>query len=301
MTTKLSTILSSIQDLENDEGDIKKDFFGIFFGGIGVGKTTLVAGLAQRLKGDGKILYLDSANGWVTLSGDQKRGFRKGMDRYRIKEPSDLAVIANALAERKKGFRDYTVLIVDELSSIASRILSMALADRLGIGEEDIPSEAPEQRDYLNAQTAVTVLVKKLVELEGLHVILTAHDKDKTDRASGAIISTGADFQPGIMKSLAKDLHIVGQVTAKVGRKAGSPEPKYTREVQVLPTSRVSAKTRVPGFALKNSFSDTIRLISDWIENGEEAGDEVQGVAEDPEEGNAEVEMNDDAPIEVED
>ena len=64
----LKQIMARMQDMENEV--ISKTLFALLYGSYGTGKTTLIAGIAQRLMRQfgGRTLYLDSAEGFASTA-----------------------------------------------------------------------------------------------------------------------------------------------------------------------------------------------------------------------------------------
>lgn len=259
MTTKASTktILSRMNDLETE--DVPKKLFEILYGPPGGGKTTLAMWIAQLIKGKGRILYLDSSDGWVSLLNTPK--LTQGVARYQIQSSTDLPVIANALKLNAAGFEDITVVILDEGSSVADDILMRKLRERLDIGPDESPETGPTWDDYNPAQVVFTDIMRKFHALDQ-HVIVLAHTKDKTNN-KGELLFTGAGFRPGVMSDINKWVHHIGYVAARSKKVDG--EAQYERWVQSHPTTLLMAKTRIGGLGLRDDFATVAKTVSGWI------------------------------------
>ena len=109
----LAQIIGRMSDVEHQK--IDKNFFGLIYGALGTGKTVLGAGIAQAIKGDGEILFLDSAQGAAALDNHPK--LKRSMLHVPVTDPRDLMTIASGLKARKKSS--------PTLSSVSSRIGSI--------------------------------------------------------------------------------------------------------------------------------------------------------------------------------
>lgn len=275
--TDLSKILSRMQDMEKE--NIQKTFFGLIYGGFGTGKTTLVAGIAQRLlRGTGgRALYLDSAENFASL--DNIPALKKNMDRIQVKDPKELMTLAQALKSKKL---EHTVLILDEIDAWFETILHSYVREVTGtLPTEDLPEI--EGKMYAAPTQATLNMLNAFRSVDDLHIILVAHDQQ---RGKEPKIFTAPSLPPKLMKGINEKVHVVGLVEAVIGRDG------YSRSLQVNPSKQVVAKSRIGGLPVKVDFKDVPKIIADWI-GSERMEDDLVSPEPDPE-------PVDDADVEIE-
>lgn len=247
----IKQIMSRMQDMETEV--ISKTLLTLLYGSYGTGKTTLIAGIAQSLMRiyGGRTLYLDSAEGFASLDNLPK--LKKGVDRIQVKDPKDLAVIADAMKSGK--LKGYTVLLLDEVDSWFEIILHEYVRETTGtLPTEDLPEI--EGKHYAAPTQAMLNVINKFKSVDGLHIIMVAHDQQ---RGKEPRIVTSPSLPPKLMKGINEKVHIVGLVEAAISKDG------YTRTVQVNPSKQVVAKTRIGGLPVKIDFKDLPRIISDWV------------------------------------
>lgn len=273
MATKTGTtaakLLARMQDLDLSEPE--RDFLGCIYGPIGSGKTWLALQLAQALTQTGRILYLDSSDGWVSVSGGgkdkkAKELLRAGVTRLRVTSYADFAGIADALFKNAKGYEDFDVIIVDEATSIADRVIDEVAVDI----HNDIT--LIEGRDYRPVQLLYMQALNKLHDTPGLSIILVGHDRiDKQGKGEDAPTLASPGFSPKLGKEIAKIMHVVAYLDRTV--KGSENGPQYVWEVQCQPTRRISAKSRISDMPLRSSPKQFISTIVAWVDSGAMAED----------------------------
>lgn len=264
--TSAAKLLARMKDLDLSEPE--RDFTGCIYGPIGSGKTFLVLELAQALTQTGRILYLDSSDGWVSVSGKGKKlaELRAGVTRLRVTTYADFAGIAEALFKNAKGFEDYDVVIVDEATAVADRVI-----DEVALDIHDDVTQI-EGRDYRPVKLLYMQALNRLHDTEGLSVLLVAHDRiDKQGKGEDAPTLASPGFPPSLGKEVAKLMHVVAYLDSTV--KGSEKGPEYIREVQSQPTRRISAKSRIADMPLRLSPSQFINRVVDWVDSGSMAED----------------------------
>ena len=255
MASSLSNILGRMQDMENEV--IDKDFLALFYGSYGTGKTTLITGVAQALRGKGRILYLDSAQGFASLDNLPK--LKKNMDRIQVKDPKDLMTIAEAMKKRRPEFKDVTVLLLDEVDSWFEVILHNYVREVTGtLPTEDLPEI--EGKHYGPPTQAMLNIINTFKAVDGLHIIMVAHDQQ---RGKEPKIFTGPSLPPKLMKGINEKVHVVGFVEAAISKDG------YVRTVQVNPSKQVVAKTRIGNLPVKIDFRDLPKIVKNWVGSAE--------------------------------
>lgn len=269
MATTAANLLSRMTDLEHQDVDLLHRV--MLYGPPGGGKTILSMALAQQLlSSTGRILYIDSADGWVSLADPEWEFLRENTDRFQFQSASDLAAAADAIAKRVKGFEHHEVVVVDEMSSMAEQILDQVMRERLGTKPGEIPEGTPDWTDYRPMGEIVRKSVEKFMQA-GVHVILVAHSQDKTDARK--VTKTMPSISPKLNEQIQKLMHVTGFVSAEI---KGTPaDPQYIRTVQAQPSGLISAKTRIGSLRtkVKLSFGEFLAGIVAWGASGEMATD----------------------------
>lgn len=258
-TKTLASILKNMNDLEHQE--IEKEFIGLLYGSHGVSKTTTAQALAQKLRGDGRILFIDSADGWVSL--DNFPSLKRNTDLLQISDPRELMVLANALRTRKKPFQGTTVVVLDEVSSWFTDVLHMHVRDITGTPDDaDLPEI--EGSMYAAPQAAFLNLIKTFHKTPGLHVIMVAHEQERAIKGEKGASKITPALAPKLTSSLAQLSHVVARFESVKDPKAADG---YRREAQVQPTRYVEAKTRIGGMDVKLKVTALVKAIAGWVDD----------------------------------
>jgi hypothetical protein len=245
---------------------------GMLYGPPGVGKTTLAMGLAHRISNGGKVLYVDSADGWVSL--ENIPALMHNTVRIPFQEYGDLPALAAALRDNRKGVLEgVNVIVIDELSSIANDVLDRVLRDRTGTKDDEIPDITADWSDYYPQKELVRKAIIQLHEVPDLHVILVAHAKEKVDHRKVKVQKP--DFPDKLLGELQKLMHVTAYCTAETSLKGG--EVIYTRQVQSQPSALVEAKSRIGGLAYKTDSIDFVTTVANWVQGDKMAADIVTG------------------------
>lgn len=258
----LSKLRSRIKDVELEV--VEKEVTLIGYGDKGTGKTTAIQGLAQKLKGDGRILRLDSSDGWVTLENFPP--LKVDTDQIEYATLSDLGVVADALYTRKAGFEDYTVVVLDEVSPWYLDALHAYVREQMNL--PDTATLPAFGWDYYGVpQAALLEVFKKMQRTPGLHVLMVAHEQERAIRGE----SGSKRMVPSMGTKLAEGLGQISHVVARF--ESRSVQGNYVREVQSWPTKLVDAKSRIKGLDLKMTSNNWVKAVAAWAESPDMAED----------------------------
>lgn len=256
MPNRLDQLRARMVDLSLQEVD--KDFTGMIYGGPGAGKTTLSMTLAQELALGDPILFLDSADGWVSLA--DREDLTANTQMIRLESGSDLAVIVDALSKKSKGFEDFKVVVIDEHSSIAQWVLEDVVRDKMGLRpDEDLPEF--EGSLYGVMTNIVASQLRNLKKVEGLHIILVAHSREKTDRRQVTTIKP--EYSPLLLSQTQKLMHVTAYMSSEITAVKG--KPVYSRKVQSQPSGLVLAKSRISHMPVVTDTQTWTDTIVDWV------------------------------------
>lgn len=225
----------------------------LFWGPSGTGKT-LSASTWPR-----KILFIDADNGLLTLAHNPI-----GIDRVVIPiektkllltgsaqlggKPTGLETvveIVNALHDKKSSiYGKYQTVVLDSLSSLT--MIAMEFVLWLAKHERQVPIDPGL---YGREMTHVEEIVVSLVELnrrQGIHVIVTAHDRDRSikDRFTGETKQT--IITPNVTGKLSNALPMwfdeCWYFQIQIGGR--NQQPKYFAYIRG--SAEFTAKTRLP-------------------------------------------------------
>ena len=254
----LKRVSARIQDLSTEV--VEKKFCGLFFGDKGTGKTTASSGLAQKLRGEGRILRLDSSDGWVSL--DNIPALKRNTDNIENVTIEELAAIIDAISRRDPAYRKYTVVILDEISTWYTEMLYAYVREQLNV-PDDQPIPQFDWNMYGPPQAALKDLINRLHRTPGVHLIMVAHEQERAIKgdaqAKRMVPSMGTKLSDG----LGQIAHVVGRFTAT--EKRSGQTTRYVREVQCWPTRLVDAKTRIGALDKSMEQSAFVKAVSEWV------------------------------------
>ena len=288
-------LLDRMTDAEHQE--ISTEFFGLFYGGKGVHKSTTAMGLAQKLRGSGQILFAASGNGFSGL--DRFPSLKRNTKHLRMDDPRELYQLSKALRTRAKGYEDFTVIILDDFDSWWMDTLHAFAREQAGTTEDE---ELPiiDWTWYGPPQQAMMNTVKNFYKTPGLHVIITAHDQGRPLKGEKG----GPDrFEPLLGTKLSAGIghlaHLVGRFEGRVKRDVQTKKIEQIVEVQIQPSRYVDAKSRLSNTnEIKLDSVTLVKKAAEWVLHGNMAEDmaasEKDVVADEPSD-------EDDEDFEVED
>jgi len=273
---RLQSVLGRMTDM--DHQTVRKTLVAQLYGPFGSGKTVLSAALAQELKGDGNILWIDSSDGWVTLEDFPE--LQENVTHFRYSEPLDVSILANAIQTKAKAklngetvdFSKFTVVVVDEMTSIHNETLARAQRERMGLEPDEVVEEVPDRKDYNLAANITKRNFSALHRIDNLHIILTGHERtQKVGTREDDPYRYFLDYNPAAATALARDMHVIGYVTASDKRNPKTKLVEYSRTVQCAPTTYVQAKSRIGSLGLTETFDSFIDKVVTWTGSSEQA------------------------------
>lgn len=220
----------------------------MLYGASGKGKTVLAAQIAQVITpSDLSIAYIDSYEGWVSLSNHKNQGLLDRTRRFRYLGYSQLEILAHAIKNKlrdpNKGI-DYGsigTVIFDEASTMVDMDTAMLVRHRASQDSDKDP-DTPTWPDQNTSIRRTMNMLSPFYRLP-IHVILVAHYReDKINTLS----KLSPFFLPKAQPRIKEPLHLVGYVEATSAHSSQDQEARYTRFVQVHPTATIDAKCRLP-------------------------------------------------------
>lgn len=221
----------------------------LLYGDSGVGKTVLAASLGQD------IVYVDSAEGWVSLSNHPE--LLAKVRRLEYQGLSQLETLATYIID---GSVQCDTLIVDEASTIAILDLDTVLASRSQRDASKDP-DVPTQPDFFANTERCRRAFLKLLRLP-INVVFVAHLREDKDERTGVTTQRPA-FSPKLRASIEQNCHLVARLTAN--EKGG----EYVRKMQTQPIRGVDAKSRIGGLDRVVENPDLGKILADWTETNE--------------------------------
>jgi hypothetical protein len=253
----VDSILNRITDLS--QTSIDKRVICLGYGGHGVGKTVLMAGIAQALKGDGRVLWLDSSDGYVTLEDWREEGLLDDVDYLSVPLWQDLPGIADAVVNRRKtpkvDLAKTTVVVLDESSSWFLSMLYDSVREAEGLKESD-PLPDVEGRHYQRPTQAFLSIITQFIKRPDIHILMTAHEQERGKTEASQQV--GPSLPPAFLRGLNAKMHMVFRVEGIMKLNG------YARQVQVQPSRKVSAKSRIRGIGPIIEFEELPGILYGW-------------------------------------
>jgi hypothetical protein len=261
LTSAEKKFLAKLEESLDDLTEKLSSFKGMIYGESGVGKTVLAMQIARYLIKPGQtVLYIDSSQGWVVIKNHPN--LLPNTKRLVITNVDMLEDVARAIKDKMGSFASIGAVVVDEHSSYAEADL-LALTESRAAIEKGKDPDAPSWPDMNASSNRMKKATAPLLKLEDTHVILVAHER--VDKDNVGVTVTSPMYLPKYGAHLRGLLHLVGHMTAD---EKSAPEGKviYTRRIQVNPTRKVIAKTRIGGFeSVEVTAKQLVVGIKEWL------------------------------------
>lgn len=244
-------------------------FKGLFAGPKGVGKTVFVGQLTQTITPPDKTIYWVDSGGEGYESLTAFPGATNRMQVINYQGISQLETLCDAIDAKVGQYANAGCIVLDELSTMAMKdqdnVLVAHVKEAAGKGQTK-DGDTPEW-DEFNANTQrmrrIMYRLLKTAKTSNVHVVAIAHMRDDKPKGSGIEIRRPA-FMPKLSETIGENVHIVGMMSADYVMNSDSAT--YERKIQVNPTKRVDAKTRIKGFGLEEPPSNVIKGVVDWLD-----------------------------------
>lgn len=249
-------------------------FRGQLFGPSGGGKTTIAAMIMRTLidviNTDDRIIHFDTSEGYVSWRNIP--GLNKGIITIPFTSLEDIEAIVDGINLGIEPWSHIKGVILDEGSVMIEQDTFKSLADRHeGIYGQRLQDEAGELTDGTDSRITLERyrrIAYKLYDNRNLHVIITAHQREKKDKR-GNIVNVSPDFSPRIQETVKRPLHLSAHITGTTRNDLSNPGVAvYTRVAQVHPTIMVDAKCRLNIFETAIDAETLPSRIKDWLDAG---------------------------------
>lgn len=254
----LRDLMSRMADMDEAQASLKL----LLYGDSGVGKTVEAMHIAQAITApDKKILYVDSGVGWVSLNNFP--ALKKRTQLMTLSRSSMMEDISNAIRAGAGIFGEVGCVVIDEHSSVADYDLLAVAKSRAGndsSGDKD--PDQPTQPDMGVTTNRIFKFTSGLIALPNVHVILVTHQR--IDRDNIGKTRTAPSYMPALNARMRGLVHVVGYMTADI---VTDREGKisYLRRIQVQPTTKIVAKTRIGGLPVQVSVNELIAATKEWL------------------------------------
>lgn len=262
MVTKAEQLEAVLQAMKAPVEDIQ-NVTGLIYGDSGGGKTVTAVKLGQAIRNQkgGRILFLDAVNAWRSLKNHPD--LHEGLVRLRYEGKSQLDLIIEAIKWKAKGFEDFTVIILDEMSSMTDHDGDVVLAARSANDETKDP-DVLTQPDMGATTERMRRTVNALLKLP-ISIVFVSHMRNDEDKGKGYNV-TRPRFMPKFSGTIRENLDFVGFMSARGVNSGG--EVVYQRTIQLHPSTTTVAKTRIGGMRQIESPESFIQKTMIWLNDG---------------------------------
>jgi len=206
---------------------------------------------------DKSILYVDSAEGWVSL--DNHKVLKNRTNYVKFQQFEIFEALAVAVRDGVQPWNTIGTVVLDEHSSMAIDDLDevVLFRSKTTVGKDP---DTPVMPDYNTNTNRTRKYLADLIQLPQMNVILTAHQRSDKDNAQREKI--GPNYLPKLSASIRGMLHLVAYMVADTDK-----EGKVTiRQFQCHPTTRIVAKTRIGGLPPVTDLKQLTSVVKQWLE-----------------------------------
>jgi hypothetical protein len=230
-------------------------FKGMIYGVSGVGKTVHSLMIAQDITPpDKEILYIDTAEGWVSLNNHQQ--LKDRVTRMRYVNLNQIEYLCRGYKSDAPLITKFGTIVLDEASSAADLALDEVLKFRAGQDRTKDP-DTPTQPDYNTTTNRVRKSYSELLTLHGVNVILVSHARKDKDNRNIEVVSPS--FLPKLGQKIKQPLHLIAQLSGN------EIDNKYVRLLQVHPTRTIDAKCRIGNLEPQVEYPIFINRLQGWL------------------------------------
>lgn len=249
----LNQLHNSLETLDQKHTSFK----GMIYGDSGVGKTVSSMALTQAITpSDKSILYIDSAEGWVSL--DNHKSLKVRTNYVKFQQFEIFEALAAAIRDGIKPWDTIGTVVLDEHSSMAIDDLDEVVLFRSKTNAGKDP-DTPVMPDYNTNTNRTRKYLADLIQLPHFNVILTAHQRSDKDNMQREKI--GPNYLPKLSSTIRGMLHLVAYMTADIDKE----EKVVVRKFQCHPTTRIVAKTRIGGLPPVTTLRELANVVNEWL------------------------------------
>jgi hypothetical protein len=252
----LQRLEATMEDLNTSTPTFK----GLIYGVSGVGKTVHSVMIAQAItEPDKRILYIDTAEGWVSL--ENHPGMKRRTTRMRYVNLLQIEAVCRAIRLGAAPFDSFQTIILDEASSAADSALDEVLKFRAAQDRSKDP-DTPTQPDFNTTTNRVRKAYLDLLTLPNVNVILISHTREDKDNRN--VVIQRPSFMPKLGSKIKQPLHLIAHLS---GNEIPGENGKatYVRLFQVHPTRTIDAKCRIGGLPPQVEYPQFIVRLQGWL------------------------------------
>ena len=258
-TQLMDALSESIDDMSTLVADIKHWIYGE----SGMGKTVLGMQELQRFTPpELDILYIDTARGWVSLNNHPE--LKKRTRRVQYQGLSQLKTLTRAIEINHPKFNNIGAIMFDEISTMEQLDTDVV---QVGRGENTGEFSAPSQPDMGVTTARIRRVFGPLLKLPQ-NIIIVSHIREDEvkigDRPTGKMV-TRPNMMPKLSSLLRGMVHDISFLSADINAPLGG-KPTYARTLQVMPTNKIVAKTRIGGLTPTVTPAKYLDALGEWIE-----------------------------------